>query len=84
MDALAQVMAFAITDALHPPEPAHPIAWVEHETEWVIVYEDGRKIHHAKTPAAGTSTPAASSPAVATEPPKDGHRPNARQRKRKD
>ncbi len=29
--------------------PAHPIAWHETADEWVIVYEDGRKLRHSKS-----------------------------------
>ena len=43
------VQEFAKADSLDGGiTPAHPIMWREDETEWVIVYEDGRKIRHPK------------------------------------
>ncbi len=44
------VLQFAMLDSIDGGiTPAHPIAWRETADEWVIVYEDGRKLRHSKT-----------------------------------
>ncbi len=43
------VLQFAMLDSLDGGlTAAHPIAWRETADEWIIVYEDGRKLRHAK------------------------------------
>ncbi len=32
------------------PRPPQPVAWKETPTEWVIVFEDGRKLRFIKEP----------------------------------
>ena len=49
------VLQFALIDTIclakgnGSSTPAHPIAWHETADEWVIVYEDGRKLRHSKS-----------------------------------
>jgi hypothetical protein len=43
------VLQFAELDSLDGLHPAKPIAWHEADDEWVIVYEDGRKLRHKNT-----------------------------------
>ena len=49
------VLQFALIDTICLAKgngsitPAHPIAWHETADEWVIVYEDGRKLRHSKS-----------------------------------
>jgi hypothetical protein len=44
------VLQFAMLDSADGGiTPANPIAWRETADEWVIVYEDGRKLRHAKS-----------------------------------
>lgn len=46
------VLQFAMLDSLDGGvTAAHPIAWRETAEEWIIVYEDGRKLRHAKAQA---------------------------------
>ncbi len=44
------VLQFALLDSKDGGlTPANPIAWRETAEEWIIIYEDGRKIRHSKT-----------------------------------
>lgn len=41
----AIVMALAARVPQHGPLPPQPVAWKEYPGEWVIAFEDGRKLH---------------------------------------
>jgi hypothetical protein len=47
-DAPAEIYKLAASVPQYGPLPPHLIAWGEREHEWVIVFEDGRKLTFAK------------------------------------
>ncbi len=54
----AAVAALAAAVPQLGPQPPRPIAWKEYPGEWVIVFEDGRKLRFVKAaPPAGAPVP---------------------------
>jgi len=75
------VLALAKHAATEHVTDPNPIDWHEYPREWVIVFEDGRKLHFEK--AAVIEAPIAKVANIATEDGAAGNAPTTRKRKDK-